>query len=173
MNSAGAGGMVLDKCPVDPPASGACKTGLECTYGDDLRAECRDRYSCVDAAWQSQLAKCAKLETCLEVDGGLRQVGTTCPTVGVECTLDNGSSGSVYCRCDLHENGGMQIWDCQGPPNSPCPQVVPNEGQPCDGSANNAMCAYGNCNFGASSVADMQCTNGVWTEIGAGCATAG
>jgi hypothetical protein len=174
-SSAGAGGSVLDKCPPNPPASGACKTGLECTYGDDLRAECRNRYNCVSGKWQSQLDNCAPLEDCSEVDGGIRQVGTSCPTVGVDCTFANGTEGLIYCRCDAQLAGTMStpIWDCEGPPPAPCPKVLPNEGQPCDGSSSGNMCVYGSCDFGAESIAGMQCQNGVWTRTAGGCATAG
>jgi hypothetical protein len=145
-------------CPTDPPGTEACLPGLSCTYGDDLRAQCRSRFRCVEAVWSSTVAKCADLISCDQVPEGFPKQGDACTTVGEDCTLDNGTFGKVYCRCDACTGASCtKNWECEGPPTG-CPIVVPNDGQPCD--TNGVSCLYGNCSM--ANGLQVDCTNKIW-----------
>jgi hypothetical protein len=175
-NSGGTGGVIVTTaCPVSPPTANSppCAPGLSCTYGDDLRPACRTHVDCLDGAWVAQAAPaCKPLIDCGSHDGGVPQVGKACTLVGDDCTLNEGAgNGLVYCRCDTCTASTCTAeWDCIGPPQSPCPKLLPNEGQPCD--VNGESCSYGECGMPANDVANMQCIAHVWQQIAGGCVTA-
>jgi hypothetical protein len=160
--------MPASACPANPPTqtSGACVSGLSCTYGDDLRPACRTHVDCLDGMWSAQaVSACKPLIDCGSRDGGVPQVGAACTNVGEDCTLSEGpGAGLVYCRCDACLTSPCTpAWDCKGPPPTPCPQLLPNEGQPCD--TNGESCTYGSCSMSADEVADMECIAHIWNQI--------
>jgi hypothetical protein len=168
-NAGGTGGGPISSCPTNPP-SGACVSGLACSYGDDLRPLCRTRYDCSNGQWTLTQKACAPVEDCAARDGGIPQVGKACTDVGEDCTLNGGSTtGLIYCRCDSHTNPVSTQWDCVGPPAKPCPQVLPNEGAPCDTDV--GTCNYGSCSMGPGFISAVECSNHVWKQVGVACAT--
>jgi hypothetical protein len=171
-----AGAPATGVCPPNPPtaSSGACVSGLSCTYGTDLRPACRRHVDCVDGMWSTQaLSACKPLLDCVARDGGIPQQYEACTEVGEDCTLTEGpGQGLIYCRCDacLGDGTCTPTWSCIGPPPNPCPQSLPNEGQRCE--MNGQSCTYGSCNLPANDVADMECVANVWQQVAGGCVTA-
>jgi hypothetical protein len=172
MNAGGGAGMPSTTCPTSPPTEQACATGLSCSYGADLRPACRNHYDCVAGMWSAKASACKALESCAMRDGGVPQVGAACTTIGEDCTLDGGTSGTIYCRCDQHlmTNPVTAEWDCIGPPASPCPQIMPNVGQAC--ASNGESCTYGSCSMPANDNMTVQCTARIWKAVASGCVVA-
>ena len=170
--NAGAGGMTVAGCPaIEPVAGKACSAGLSCSYGDDPRPACRDRYACTKGKWvasEPAPGTCAPIADCSMTPSGFPVVGNECQTIGEECTFDGGTSGTIYCRCSFCGAksscpASMADWACAGPPIAPCPEELPNEGDAC---AKKQSCFYGVPCEGAS----MVCNGKTWVLEGAGCA---
>jgi len=168
----GSAGMAATSCPPSAPTAGdKCNEPLECWYGDDRRVACKSRYQCAAGQWASSgpSVMCAPIGDCSSTPSGFPVVGATCKTQGEECTFDGGASGTIYCRCNFCGSGNcpanMLDWACAGPPLTPCPEDLPNQGQPCD-LKSSAMCTYGVACAGET----MQCKAKVWTAVAGGCA---
>lgn len=161
------GGSVITACPKEPPTSmSACQSGLDCTYGDDVRLNCRAHYTCKNGAFVSAVSFCKPLGDCIDRAGGIPHPGDTCTAMGEECLLQD-PPNYIYCRCD-------SSWVCAATPSqvqSSCPQVAPNLGQACETSA--ISCQYGSCSFPAAYDPTLQCKDKLWTQITAPCATPG
>ncbi|MES1176172.1 MAG: hypothetical protein ABUL62_17755 [Myxococcales bacterium] len=171
--NAGAAGLADTSCPPMPPTVGkACVPDLYCSYGDDPRQWCRDRYGCGEVGkWTAahpQVGTCAPLADCSTTPSGFPVIGHECKTVSEECTFDGGTSGTIYCRCNFCGDASscpasMASWACAGPPIAPCPDTLPNEGQPCD---KKMSCFYGVTCEGVT----MACNGKTWSTESGGCA---
>jgi hypothetical protein len=174
-SAAGAGGaMTALSCPASSPVVGQpCSMGLSCSYGDDPRPICRARYFCANTSkWALASAPvagaCAPIGDCAMTPSGFPVVGHECKTVGEECSFDGMASGTIYCRCSFCGESAncpasMADWACAGPPASPCPDELPNEGDPCD---KKQTCLYGVPCQGAT----MVCDGKKWSQTEGGCA---
>ena len=155
--SAGAGGgpdSVTDKsCPLEPPMGDrTCASGLTCSYGNDIRASCRSRAKCDNGTWSFTFFKCIGIEACNNIVQGAK-----CDAAA-PCTIQ----GSIYCACTGCTGVGPcsneTVWLCaSGPGTAGCPELIPNEGQACQG---NASCTYGSCATGEKVTA--ACNGATW-----------
>jgi hypothetical protein len=170
--SAGAGGAFEASCPALPPVAGkACAPDLYCSYGDDPRPACRDRFRCTNGKWVAAhpaAGTCPPIADCAMTPSGFPVVGHECQTFGEECSFDGGASGTIYCRCNFCGAmsscpASMAAWACAGPPIAPCPEALPNEGQPCE---KKQSCFYGVPCEGVT----MACDGKTWSTMSGGCA---
>jgi hypothetical protein len=156
--SGGQGG-ASGPCPAAEPSGGmACPgvpDGFRCTYGDEVRPECRHDWICSGGSWTTTKSLCVQSPNC----GGVMIVD------GDSCAGEDGSvctSGDVICLCSACGAGPcMQnaAWTCANPPTGAgCPPAVPNDGSPCD--APSADCTYGLPCGGAGT--HVTCKNGLW-----------
>jgi hypothetical protein len=163
------GGPTIRPCPPSEPSGEACPgvpEGYLCTYGDSVRPDCRDAWTCQGGVWTTSF------ETCEQPPPGacpITMPSSTmqCPEMGTTCTYD---ADICYCGC-----GGGPVctfpvdWQC-GPPAGPpaCPSIAPNSGTLC--SFEGIECTYGVVCTPSGVVAD--CTGGVWVWQEVGCALA-
>jgi hypothetical protein len=153
----GAGGGSNGGCPVNEPVGGAScdlTAAPACSYGDTVRPECRDVWTCAGGVWSTAKTACAQFPP--GVCGNMSQEGLTCTTQGAVCTY-----GDTICMCDDCAAGPCMappIWQCISPPAAPCPMIAPNEGSAC--STEGAQCDYGFLCAGEGEQAT--CTNGLW-----------
>jgi hypothetical protein len=156
--SSGMGGSsAASRCPLAEPMGGACDSeGLRCTWGDEVRAECRSARTCTGGAWSAPGPACATppADHCQFTEpptGMCMQYHDIC-IVGA----------ATICRCDFSDGGPSDpfaTWRCSGPPSTPgCPAVAPNDGSAC--AAEGLECRYGN--FCIELGADARCTSGAW-----------
>ncbi|HEY4158914.1 MAG TPA: hypothetical protein VGM29_12485 [Polyangiaceae bacterium] len=169
--ASGSAGAPATVCPVMGPPQGACKTGLTCSYGDDIRAQCRTVAQCAAGHFIVGAPGCKPLIACSAVVGSPFQVHAACGTLGDDCLLSSDPTyGPTYCRCDSCTGpvcGGPLSWDCLSSPTKPCPLTVPNEGQSCSGAA--PSCTYGNCDM--EDQLEVDCVNGSWQWVPLACST--
>ncbi len=166
--SAGSGGSaVITSCPKDAPDEmSACQDDLVCTYGDDVRLNCRTRYTCQNGVFSVAVAGCKPLIACLDRAGGIPMTGSACTEQGEECLLQP-TPDYIYCRCD-------SSWSCYQTPGytmATCPQVAPNIGQACDSGG--VVCQYGSCSYPATYDPTLQCKGKAWQQAVSACATPG
>jgi hypothetical protein len=165
--SAGIGGMggtgpVIDQtCPAMAPVVGnACKKGLTCTYGTDVRGSCRKRASCPEGKWIVLLSECKEIHSC-----------QSDMVEGAQCDPEaagNGpcvKNGNQYCECAACQGnicGIEPTWYCApvGSGSGSCPKVAPNEGTTC--GSNESKCSYGSCNVPASMPMQASCVEQTW-----------
>jgi hypothetical protein len=142
-------------CPKSQPSSGGlCKDGLLCSYGTDLRADCRNLAKCDGGKWSLDKPGCAGLQQC---EGVI--VGKTCDPNAAACSLDSG----VFCVCSACSGAGPcstdYTWACAGSQGGvACPKSPPNLGQAC---AADAQCPYGSCATGSNITAT--CKDSTWS----------
>jgi hypothetical protein len=156
-SSTGTGGNVPgDPCPAGEPTPGepcSAADGQSCTYGDSVRPDCRDQFSCLSGSWMSTGGTCEQF-TC----------PSAAPSSGDPCgaTVEECNYGPTLCYCGCP--GGLACegpyeWSCADAPTTPgCPADAPNSGTAC--SAEGTTCSYG-----TSCTPDgvtAQCTNGFW-----------
>ncbi|HEY2407901.1 MAG TPA: hypothetical protein VGI10_17960 [Polyangiaceae bacterium] len=169
--TSGTAGAPATICPVMGPPQGTCKTGLTCSYGDDIRAQCRTVAQCAAGHFIVGAPGCKSLIACSAVVGSPFQLHAVCGTRGDDCLLSSDPTyGPTYCRCDSctgPDCAGPLIWDCLGSPSKPCPLTVPNEGQSCSGAA--PSCTYGNCDM--EDQLEVDCVNGFWQWAPLACAS--
>jgi hypothetical protein len=139
-------------CPEKrPPKDYPCQGTLSCTYGTDVRTQCRDRATCHDGAWQLETPSCKELATC----GTLVKPGVVCEAQAAPCEKD----GYQYCTCTACDGdvcGTKSTWHCSGPAVvMGCPNLAPNEGQSCDAAL---TCSYGSCGLGSGQPQAIQAT---------------
>ena len=170
--NAGAGGFSATSCPKTAPVAGkACSGDLYCSYGDDPRPACRDRYGCSSGKWVAShpgAGTCAPIADCSMTPSGFPVVSHECDTIGEECSFDGGASGTIYCRCNFCGDASacpasMASWACAGPPIAPCPEALPNDGQACE---KKQSCFYGVPCEGVT----MTCDGKTWASVSGGCA---
>jgi hypothetical protein len=158
----GSGGISPSGCPANKP-TGACSTeGLRCTYGDDVRPECRDGVACNGGQWVAEKNACLPPPAgCPAVPPTSGQPKVTCSNEGDVCSY---ASGAI-CNCSscLGPCVPPPWWQCSPAPTDPgCPKTVPNDGAACDASAG-TTCTYGNpCNGSGQKV---QCSAGAWKWV--------
>lgn len=134
----GAGPDPVDEvCPqAQPAAHGACKSGLSCTYGDDVRASCRQHAKCDGGQWVITDPGCKELPVCEPII-----LGKECAADAPDCLMQ----GEIFCSCSAC-NGSLcsntHKWACAAGPGGACPKLPPNLGQSCAGSTE---CTYGAC----------------------------
>lgn len=168
-----AGSVAIAICPRTAPVSGtACSGGLECSFGDDPRIECRARSSCSLGKWAvvSPPSACGVVDDCAELST-VPKPGAACVQPNQDCLFRTGTSAMTYCRCDACLSGACasdRQWDCAAPPASPCPSTMPNEGEHCE--TEGESCSYGNCPIPGL---EMQCMNALWRASGGGCVSSG
>jgi hypothetical protein len=106
-------------CPTDLPMAGKpCTVGLRCSYGDDPRSNCRDRFSCSEGSWiAEERANCPLLAECSSLPT-VPKGGEACSTAGEACT--NGP-GQCSCESCLESCTLPRSWVCTAPPAAPCP----------------------------------------------------
>jgi hypothetical protein len=150
-------------CPDVPPVAGAaCSVGLRCSYGDDPRVECRQRFSC-DGTWVSEADNnCPVLLDCSSLAAPPKD-RDPCGTVGDDC-----GTGSRYCLCDACTSScsGPSAWICTQPPAAPCPPAMPNDGAACESPG--LSCTYGACPIPGGG---MTCVENRWKQVAGGCPT--
>lgn len=128
--------------------------GLRCSYGESAIPGCRRGYRCQDGAWQ--------------VDGlGCEDDPADCPSDspgGTECQEQSSLcvNAALFCVCGPCGGAGCPdppwSWSCGGPPNTGCPDVIPNDGTACDEAS--LVCHYG---VFCAEEATARCTEGAWT----------
>jgi hypothetical protein len=156
----------VDKtCPeIAPGLRAACVGPLSCSYGTDVRFECRARYTCESDQWISAVGStsCAPLDDCSSLDPQPKD-GEPCDVAGQEC-----ASVDRHCQCMPCVSAGCQklAWRCAVPPLSPCPPLMPNEGSACEQEGQS--CVYGNCPIPGGL---MDCITHRWKRVGGGCPT--
>ncbi len=151
---------LVGPCPSSPPAAGSpCASillGQVCTYGDSVRPDCREEWTCEAGSWQVKKNTCT-LPPPGECGNAAPAPGTTCPTMGDECVYGDaicycGCPGGIFC-------GSTVTWQCSQPPSPPCPPVAPNSGAACNSEG--TTCTYGDpC---TPDGAIVQCTAGFWS----------
>ncbi|MGO8971253.1 MAG: hypothetical protein ACLQDQ_16980 [Myxococcaceae bacterium] len=149
-------------CPGFPPdASAACPVpGLMCSWGGDLRAECRTFATCGDVApgWQLSGGSCTlPVPSCPATappttPGGApctqRELGLTCVYAATAYTCANGCGGPIV-------TGQTDVW-CVSPLDAGCPPFVPNLGTECQPAG--LACDYNACASGGMAVT----CQGIW-----------
>lgn len=143
-------------CPTTEPMNGSvCSTpNTQCSYGESAFPRCRRRYRCDTGQWANIGGFCdPEPAACSPAN----PAGTSCGTQFSYC-VDNGTS---LCMCPICGGAGCQpepwTWSCSGPPQSGCPDIVPNEGTTCNDAT--LDCEYGiMCN----EYARTRCVNGIW-----------
>jgi hypothetical protein len=138
--------------------------GLVCSYGDSVRVDCRDVWTCSAGIWDMGKTDCPMppTGTC---GSSAPADGTTCSTQGDLCTY-----GDTLCLCSECPGGPCMApppkWTCSGPPTTAgCPPIAPNEGSAC--SMDGLMCTYGFPCGGSG--ANAVCSGGSWAWQGVGC----
>lgn len=152
-------------CPEKRPESGqACEGSLSCSYGEDVRTQCRARASCSDGVWKLSEPDCPELAEC----GALVRTGVVCEAQAAPCA----TSEFQYCECSACEGdvcAAKSTWHCSGGSSSGgCSRLAPNQGQSCSGDAS---CSYGACGLGSGGPQALQVTcQGTWTWQPSDCA---
>lgn len=143
-------------CPEAQPAKGGgCQGELSCSYGTDVRTQCRPHTSCDNGGWAITDPGCTKLHSC----GGMI-ANAVCEMGAAPCVKD----GYQYCVCSLCQGnlcGMTPSWHCYGGASAAgCPKLQPNEGQPCDSEL---KCRYGACGVAQDTPLDAVCgTDNTW-----------
>ena len=149
-------------CPATVP-SGSCSTTTNphsCWYGSDPRFFCRTQVVCSGSTW---VVTTSPLPACT----GAEPAG--CPSLDAstanECAASNdgGPAGTcVYstkaCACGF-TGGPEEGWVCSSVPAG-CPELPPDQGDPCTGSAS---CEYSPCS------SEAVCTSGAWNWVPLSC----
>jgi hypothetical protein len=143
-------------CPdTQPTKGGACQGKLSCSYGADVRTQCRAHASCDSGDWAITDPGCTKLHSC-----GGTVANAACEMGTAACVKD----GYQYCVCSACQGnlcGMTATWQCHGGPSAAgCPKLQPNEGQPCSGEL---KCRYGACGVAQDTPLDAVCNaDGTW-----------
>lgn len=158
----GAGGAPAEpgpdtSCPTSPPQSGgACADGLTCTYGSDVRLECRQRATCQNGSWTTEEPACKQLRAC---SGDLKP-GDTCDAGSAACV----KNGAQYCACSACVGtlcGTEATWHCTSESGSSrCPKLAPNQGEAC---SQETSCDYGVCGLPQAGAVRAVCDGHSWS----------
>jgi hypothetical protein len=151
-----------DVCPLHKPtAAEMCAPGLKCTYGKDVRSQCRDHADCVKGAWDVGLTVCKAAPAC----AAAVTPGAVCDANSAGCTYND----TQYCYCSAcigNLCGPKTVWHCSGGGDEPnCPALAPNEGQPC---TEQLKCRYGACGYQNTPI-DAVCDGQTWSWAGVVC----
>jgi hypothetical protein len=153
-SGASSGGPV---CPAEEPIGQACDVpAVRCTYGDSVRPECRNDWTCLNGQWTTTKSVCLEPAMC---PAAMPEGGSDCSPQGDVCTYD-----ATICECNACSGGPCMpfpVWSCHSPPGSGCPVIVPNDGSACDDPS--LVCTYGEpCGLSGATV---QCTDGAWLWV--------
>lgn len=142
-------------CPKSEPSNGGlCKDGLSCTYGSDLRAQCRNTAQCNGGKWTLNKVVCPDMHGCQNV-----VVGKQCDPNAAACALGDTGVVCVCAPCGNASCSAEHTWACAGSSGGQaCPKAVPNLGQTC--ATNDLKCPYGSCDTGYPVTAS--CSAGFW-----------
>lgn len=153
-------------CPgAIPDADTACdREGLQCEYGDDPRAQCRNIATCDDDLWRIDERFCDPLPDTMCPMTRDDASGMDCDAMEAYCAY-----GDLVCRCTnctvggpVEMCGGDPTWKCDVPnTDSDCPAGKPRLGTGCD--ADGKLCEY-ECGSGGARV----CRSGVWNNAEGG-----
>jgi hypothetical protein len=150
-------------CPTALPApeSTCALLGLECEYGTDPRAACRDRAVCYaklaegEKTWNTIETSCMAQASC----------GDVAPSTGDACSAKQVCTfGAETCTCYDRNEGCGECgapnfrWACAPVPSAPCPETRPNLGSACP--AEGITCNYGSCEGGGFE--SFACASGGW-----------
>jgi hypothetical protein len=147
-------------CPKSQPSNGGlCKDGLQCTYGTDLRPQCRNSTQCTGGKWTVNKPACPDMHAC---EGVI--VGKQCDPNAAACALGDTGVFCVCAECGNASCASQYTWACAGSGGGQtCPKAVPNLGQTCVNP--DAKCPYSSCDTGSPVTAS--CTTGFWSwELG-------
>jgi hypothetical protein len=139
MGGMGGGTSIDIVCPKNQPSDGhACKDGLVCSYGQDIRSSCRNIATCANGVWGVDKPNCSGLGSC----SNTLMAGSACvPAMDMPCQLNK-----QYCMCNSCPGPVCMVdsgtWECAGASGANCPEMAPNEGQACTGARD---CVYGSC----------------------------
>jgi hypothetical protein len=154
------GGTSMSLCPETEPSGGQCNapTGFRCTYGEQVRPECRHEWICGDGgSWLMTKGVCLSppADHCAFTEPPSGQCGQE----GDVCVV----GAATICQCSSCFGGPCSppppMWQCSGPPANPgCPAIVPNDGSAC--TSEGAECTYGNVCSASGALA--RCKGGLW-----------
>ena len=157
-------------CPsIEPRPNSPCEgAGLECTYGHELLALCRDRYVCNNGVWSPAppIPLCRPPST-TDCPATIPASGSPCGStpVGTYCEYPD---QFVVCHClDMNCLAVCRMldppeWRCDAPPTTPgCPAMAPNQGTACNTPP--LRCAYQGGACGGGILAE--CTDGKWIWV--------
>jgi len=152
-------------CPgIEPRPNSPCeRAGLECTYGHELLALCRDRYVCNNGLW----SPAPPIPLCRP------PLATDCPaTIPASWSSCGSTPALTYCEypdesvvCHCIDRHGLPVsrkldppqWRCYAAPTTAgCPAMVPNEGTACHQWP--PKCAY-------DQGIVAECTNETWVWV--------
>lgn len=147
-------------CPVKQPEGGNCDApdGLRCTYGAQVRPECRREWTCSDGQWATPLSVC--LSPPADHCAFTEPPSGECMQEGDVCVVE----AATICQCSACFGDGPcmvppPVWQCSGPPmTSGCPAIVPNDGSAC--TSEGLECTYGNVCSASGALA--RCKAGKW-----------
>jgi hypothetical protein len=154
-------------CPQsEPPDGSACVVGgLDCTYGADPSAACRQHYTCqygengAVSSWHHSAADPSHPCTALP----LGYCPPQAPAQASSCFVGSYDTPCVYgtllcfCSNNLAALGSTGAWACWGPPaDLRCPAWLPNIGEGC--APESTECDYDESCFDA----DLICKDAVW-----------
>lgn len=141
-------------CPMAAPAMGdpCSRIGFVCTYGDDLRPECRTRAVCMNFAWQVTAPRCQPYDASM-CPATRPMNGDACSADGQFCTFPppGPAMGNFHCRCtNCPVGGGMCTgatqWRCIQQADPGCPTDPPLLGAGCP--IGGLQCSYDVCGEG-------------------------
>jgi hypothetical protein len=160
-SSVTSGGSGTTFCPAVEPAGGSCVApeGQRCTYGEQVRPECRHDWTCSNGAWATTKSVC--LSPPADHCNFTEPPSGVCGQEGDICVV----GAATICQCSSCFGGPCMApppkWACSGPPAMPgCPAIVPNDGTAC--SAEGLECAYGNPCSGSGAFAICKAGKWLW-----------
>ena len=162
----GGGGSTSGGCPTVAPVNGAACTPpyatsgfatAECSYGDDLRPQCRTTAVCTAHAWQVTTPTCTAPPLPAACSIPPPSESSACADETLSCWYGDGTrcacsacyGGSEYPLCAPID---PPEWHCATPATG-CPAVMPQSGTAC--STPGASC-------GPDCTLTVTCTNGIW-----------
>lgn len=156
-------------CPESAPDEGdSCKSDyIFCTYGDSPRFDCRLMLECINGLWRrlERPDDCAAVE-CPETrpskDALCDPNGTSFSDKGTPCAY---TRALCYCTdCPFGNCQSEYSWECIEQTDKECPDIQPNQGDPCDEQGKD--CSYGfHCNGGGQ----WLCRQGAWFFVPGEC----
>jgi hypothetical protein len=147
-------------CPSTEPVAGSsclAPPGQRCTYGEEVRPECRNEWICNNGDWFTTKSVC--LSPPADHCAFTEPPSGVCAQEGDVCVV----GAATICQCSSCFGGPCMApppkWQCSGPPTTPgCPAIVPNDGSAC--ASEGLECTYGNvC---SQSGALTRCKGGMW-----------
>jgi hypothetical protein len=164
----------VSSCPEEEPnENDPCSLTFDCSYGQSVRPDCRDRWTCRGGTW-------TRVGSCVDAAPGYcpaqqpMEASACTPIINPEQRAGCEYSGNTFCECPCPTSGPnigcapSEQWMCYGPSSAvDCPSLIPNLGTAC--TVQGTQCIYGDpCNFGGAVVI---CVQSVWRTGDASCPT--